>query len=91
MKLLINLLYFCIIIFPSYAKAQCDSLYHYVGYEKPMLGTFVEEMPQFPGGDNARIAFLKENIRLPDNWSPESITGKVFITFLVDEEGSIQY
>jgi hypothetical protein len=48
-------------------------------------------MPQFPGGDYARIAFLKENIKLPDNWPPDSITGKVFLTFLVDEKGNIKY
>ena len=56
-----------------------------------MLGTFVEEQPQFPGGDEARIAFLKENIKPPDNWPPDSITGKVFVTFLVDLEGNIKY
>jgi hypothetical protein len=91
MKLLIKLLFFCIIIFPGFAKAQCDSLHHYVGDQKPIEGTFVDEMPQFPGGDYARIAFLKENIKLPDNWPPDSITGKVFITFLVDIDGNIKY
>lgn len=72
-------------------KAQCDSLHRYFDDEKPMLGTFVEEMPQFPGGDDARIAFLKENIKLPNNWPPDSISGKVFVSFLVDEEGNIKF
>jgi protein TonB len=90
MKLLIKLLYFSIIILPSFAEAQCDSLKPYFS-DKPMLITVVEEMPQFPGGDEARIAFLKENIKLPANWPQDSITGKVFVTFLVDLEGNIKY
>jgi periplasmic protein TonB len=95
MKLLIKLFFVCIIILPGVVKAQCDSLYHYLGNGKTDVieigGSFADEWPQFPGGEEARVAFFKENIKLPDNWRPDSITGKVFITFLVDEEGNIKY
>jgi hypothetical protein len=95
MKLFIKLFFVCTIILPSVVKSQCDSLHHYLGNGKTdgieIGGSVFEEPPQFPGGEEARIAFFKENIKLPDNWPPDSITGKVFITFLVDEEGNIKY
>ncbi len=87
---LIKLFFFCIIIFPGVAKAQCDSL-HYYGNNEVISGVLIEEQPQYPGGEEARIAFLKENIKLPDNWPPDSITGKVFVGFLVDAEGNIKF
>jgi periplasmic protein TonB len=90
MQRLNKLFFFCIIIFPSLSMAQCDSIDYYFGKDTEVFAG-PEEMPQFPGGDKARIAFLKENIKLPDNWPPDSITGKVFITFLVDLEGNIKF
>jgi hypothetical protein len=82
---------FCFIFLPTIAKAQCDSIRKYIGDGYPSTMTYVEEMPHFPGGDDARIAFFKENIKLPDQWPPDSITGKVFITFIVDVKGNIKY
>jgi hypothetical protein len=87
---LIKLFFFCIIIFPSVAKAQCDSLHYYFPAESLIFGHPMNQ-PQYPGGDDARMAFLKENIKLPDNWPPDSIQGKVFIGFLVDVEGNIKF
>jgi len=84
---LIQLFFFCIIILPSGAKAQCDSLHYYY----PGENFYTDEPPQFPGGDEARVTFLKENIKLPDYWPPDSIQGKVFIVFLVDVEGNIKF
>lgn len=95
MKLLIKLFFVCTIILPIVVKAQCDSLHHYLGNGKTDVieigGNVVEEPPQFPRGEEARVTFFKENIKLPDSWRPYWITGKVFITFLVDEEGNIKY
>ena len=91
MKQLIRLFCCFIIIFPIFAKAQCDSLKPYKGDGKEAGYTVVEENPQFPGGEEARNAFLRANIKLPDNWPTDSIIGKVFITFLVDVEGNIKY
>ncbi|MHC1777503.1 MAG: energy transducer TonB [Lentimicrobium sp.] len=51
--------------------------------------TVVEESPQFPGGDEARLRFLTENIRYPQEAREASIQGTVHITFVVEKDGSI--
>ena len=95
MKRIIKLIFVIAIILPGVTNAQCDSLHQYLGNGKTnvieMGGTVVEEPPQFPGGEDARVIFFKENIKLPKNWCPDSITGKVFITFIVDNQGNIKY
>jgi hypothetical protein len=47
-------------------------------------------MPEYPGGETARLIFIKESIKFPPNWPPDSIKGKVFTTFLVDKDGNIK-
>ncbi|NOX45513.1 MAG: M56 family metallopeptidase [Chlorobi bacterium] len=49
--------------------------------------TVVEEMPTFPGGDEARMKYLVENIRYPEVAQKNGIQGRVFITFVVEEDG----
>ena len=49
----------------------------------------VDEEPQFPGGMDALYAFLKENIRYPQQARDNGITGKVYVTFVVEKDGSI--
>lgn len=48
-----------------------------------------EIMPQFPGGDAALIAWLKENIRYPQKAREEGISGRVVVTFIVRANGTI--
>jgi len=49
----------------------------------------VEEPPSFPGGDEARIRFLSENIRYPQMARESGIQGTVFVTFVVERDGSV--
>ncbi len=49
----------------------------------------VEEMPQFPGGNDARIEFLKGNIIYPKSARKKGISGTVFANFIVEKDGSI--
>ncbi|MDP1623254.1 MAG: TonB family protein [Bacteroidales bacterium] len=51
--------------------------------------TVVEEQPGYPGGDEARIAFLQNNIKYPEEAKELGIQGKVFVTFVVEVDGSI--
>jgi periplasmic protein TonB len=46
--------------------------------------TVVDEMPKFPGGDDAMMKFIQKNTK------PCSSPGKVFVTFVVDTEGLIR-
>jgi len=51
--------------------------------------TVVEEQPVFPGGDEARIKFLQSNIKYPEEAKELGIQGKVYITFVVETDGSL--
>jgi protein TonB len=49
----------------------------------------VESMPEFPGGERALYKYLGENIRYPRMANEAGISGKVYITFVVEKDGSI--
>ena len=48
----------------------------------------VETSPSFPGGDEARIRFLTNNISYPQEARDAGISGTVYITFVVERDGS---
>lgn len=50
---------------------------------------FVEENPSFPGGEEALYAFLRDNIKYPQLARENNITGKVFVQFVVEKDGSV--
>lgn len=56
--------------------------------ETPIF-TVVEEMPTFPGNDEARVRFLTENIKYPQMAKESGIQGTVFVTFVIDEKGRV--
>lgn len=49
----------------------------------------VEHMPEFPGGEKALFKFLGEHIHYPSICRDNGIQGKVFVQFIVAEDGSI--
>lgn len=51
--------------------------------------TVVEDQPTFPGGDEARIRFLTNNIKYPQMARENSIQGTVYVTFVVERDGSV--
>ncbi|ARK13369.1 TonB family protein [Fibrella sp. ES10-3-2-2] len=51
--------------------------------------TVVEEPPTFPGGNNALYAFLGSNLHYPEEARKLGIQGNVFVSFVVDTDGSI--
>ncbi|MCE1199370.1 MAG: TonB family protein, partial [Marinilabiliales bacterium] len=50
----------------------------------------VEEMPEYPGGQNALIDYLVKNLKYPEEAKKAGITGKVFVTFVVNAEGKVE-
>lgn len=48
-----------------------------------------EEMPQFPGGDEALFKFLKRNLRYPKIPLQERMEAVVYVAFVVKSDGSI--
>jgi len=49
----------------------------------------VEKMPEYPGGDEARVKFMVENVKYPDEARKNGISGTVFVSFIVEKDGSI--
>jgi hypothetical protein len=51
--------------------------------------SLVEKLPEFPGGDEARVKFLSQNIRYPKLESNPFIQTTVYTTFIIDTTGNI--
>ena len=49
----------------------------------------VEDSPQFPGGLQALLDYLHDNIKYPESCRRDSIQGRVIISFVVEKDGSI--
>jgi len=58
--------------------------------EKDSVFTVVKEMPQFPGGINAMMQYLGANINYPEQAKKDSIQGRVFVSFIVEKDGTIE-
>jgi protein TonB len=46
-----------------------------------------EQMPEFPGGQNALMAWLQKNLEYPDEAKEQGIEGRVFVQFNVYSTG----
>jgi TonB family protein len=49
----------------------------------------LDSEPQFPGGDEAKLKYISENISYPTKAKEEGIQGTVYVTFIVEKDGSI--
>ena len=56
---------------------------------KPTIFTYVEQMPDFPGGQTELMKFLQKNLRYPPAARENGIEGRVVLQFVVDESGNI--
>lgn len=56
----------------------------------PVVYTIAEEMPAFPGGAAAFQRFLHDKIRYPAEALRKGVAGKVYVSFIIDEEGRIR-
>lgn len=59
------------------------------GIDDDYVCVLVENDPSFPGGMEAMYKFLAENIKYPQEAKDKNITGKVYVTFVVEADGSI--
>ncbi|MEI6141125.1 MAG: M56 family metallopeptidase [Mariniphaga sp.] len=49
----------------------------------------VEQMPEFPGGEQALREFIAKEVKYPDDAIKAKIVGKVFVNFVVSKEGKV--
>jgi protein TonB len=57
--------------------------------KKAEVFEFVEIMPEFRGGQEAFNAYLEKNLEYPAIAREARIEGKVFVSFIVEKDGSI--
>lgn len=57
------------------------------GPEPPFIS--VEIMPEFTGGEKARIKYLRDNVRYPSEALRSGVQGRVYISFIVEADGSV--
>lgn len=48
-----------------------------------------EHLPEFIGGEDSLYAFLKKNVHYPKEAIEKKVEGKVFVSFIVEKDGSI--
>lgn len=49
----------------------------------------VEVMPEYPGGMEALIEYMQNNVKYPENAQKQKIEGRVIVGFIVEKDGSI--
>ena len=56
---------------------------------KELAGVVVVTQPQFPGGEDALYEFLANNLKYPQAAKDSNIQGKVYVTFVVEKDGTL--
>lgn len=51
--------------------------------------SFVEQNPDFPGGQNALMDFINSNLKYPEAEKLKRVSGFVMVRFVVDENGKL--
>lgn len=51
--------------------------------------TIVEQMPSFPGGEQKLLEYVAKNTKYPQIAQDNGIQGRVFVSFVVETDGSI--
>ncbi len=56
--------------------------------EEPVF-VVVESMPSFPGGMGELMKYLQKNIKFPNLAKEAGIQGRVFVSFVIEKDGSV--
>ncbi|MCF8331705.1 MAG: energy transducer TonB [Bacteroidales bacterium] len=51
--------------------------------------TVIEDSPEFPGGQDSLMAYLNRNIHYPKEAMEKGIEGTVYVTFVIEKDGSV--
>lgn len=54
------------------------------------LVDFSSTMPEYPGGEEALIAFLRDNMKYPTQARNSNVEGRVVVGFIVNRDGNIE-
>ncbi len=82
MKSLLIVLFISVIVYSIQANGQDNT-------EGDQVFFVVEDMPEFPGGDDALKKYIAEHVKYPEEAKKNGITGKVYVSFTVSKEGKV--
>lgn len=57
--------------------------------EEEEIYSVVDEKPDFPGGEKALMDFVIKNLKYPPKMAKKKIQGRVFVSYIVETDGSI--
>ena len=60
-----------------------------VGPDKNGVYQIVDQMPKFPGGEQALMDYVSKNVVYPKEAQEKGISGRVFVGFIVEKDGSV--
>ena len=60
-----------------------------IGKEKEDFFIKVSQMPEFPGGDIGLMKYIQQNLKYPPTAEEYNITGKVYVSYIIDELGLV--
>lgn len=78
-----KLLFILTFLLPLFAAAQTDTTVEQEIFD------IVEEAPSYPGGEDARAKFIRDNLVYPDSAIKKGLEGKVYLQFIVETDGSV--
>lgn len=68
---------------------KADTLLNKVNIEEAVTGKMTQSYPEFPGGEEAMMVFIKDNIVYPEVAREAGIQGRVIVQFIVGTDGTI--
>lgn len=87
-----------LLLFTGVANAQTESVHvvpptpspvEPVQEKNDVVYTYVEQMPEFPGGNEAMMEFIRKNLRYPETAKETGVEGRVIVRFVVNEDGTV--
>ena len=89
MKKILFILFCLSMQFIAFGQNTADSNKRLNNLANDEVFNLVEEMPEFPGGDEARTKFLNKNLKYPKLAREKDIEGTVYIEFIIEKDGSL--
>ena len=71
-------------------NAANDELQTPAANQDKQIFMHVEQMPEFPGGNDALMKWLMENVKYPEEAKKQGIQGAVSLRFIVTPDGSVE-
>jgi protein TonB len=78
------------ILMVLFVSAGCIQMQAQENKSKDGVYNTVEEMPEYPGGENAFRNDIASEVKYPEEAKKNNIQGKVFVSFVVNEQGKVE-